>query len=74
LLAGSIAPAIGAQCQRPARRRYASSDESRQLRTLYVTSARHRLTLGQLAVEPLAGAVLALDPSVRGLAGNRFAG
>jgi sugar lactone lactonase YvrE len=44
------------------------------LRTLYVTSARHRLTLGQLAVEPLAGAVLALDPGVRGLAGNRFAG
>jgi sugar lactone lactonase YvrE len=44
------------------------------LRTLYVTSARHRLTLGQLAVEPLAGAVLALEPGVRGLPGNRFAG
>jgi sugar lactone lactonase YvrE len=44
------------------------------LRTLYVTSARHRLSLGQLAVEPLAGAVLALDPGVRGLPGNRYAG
>jgi sugar lactone lactonase YvrE len=44
------------------------------LRTLYVTTARHRLSAEQLAVEPLAGAVLALDPGVRGLPGNRFAG
>jgi sugar lactone lactonase YvrE len=44
------------------------------LRTLYVTSARHRLSLGRLALEPLAGAVLALDPGVAGLPGNRFAG
>lgn len=44
------------------------------LRTLYVTTARHRLSMAQLAVEPLAGAVLALDPGVRGLPGNRYAG
>jgi sugar lactone lactonase YvrE len=44
------------------------------LRTLYVTTARHRLSAEQLAVEPLAGAVLALDPGVRGMPGNRFAG
>jgi sugar lactone lactonase YvrE len=44
------------------------------LRTLYVTSARHRLPPARLAVEPQAGAVLALDPGVRGLPGNRFAG
>jgi sugar lactone lactonase YvrE len=44
------------------------------LRTLYVTSARHRLSPAQLAVEPLAGAVLALHPGGRGLPGNRFAG
>jgi sugar lactone lactonase YvrE len=44
------------------------------LDTLYVTTARHRLTPGQLATEPLAGALLALDPGVRGLPGNRFAG
>jgi sugar lactone lactonase YvrE len=44
------------------------------LRTLYVTSARHRLSLGRLALEPLAGAVFALDPGVAGLPGNRFAG
>jgi sugar lactone lactonase YvrE len=44
------------------------------LRTLYVTSARHRLSERQLAAEPLAGAVLALEPGVAGLPGNRFAG
>jgi sugar lactone lactonase YvrE len=44
------------------------------LRTLYITTARHRLAPDQLAIEPLAGAVLALDPGVQGLPGNRFAG
>jgi sugar lactone lactonase YvrE len=44
------------------------------LRTLYVTSARHRLSPEQLAVEPLAGGLFALHPGVRGLPGNRFAG
>jgi sugar lactone lactonase YvrE len=44
------------------------------LRTLYITTARHRLTPDQLATEPLAGAVLTLDPGVQGLAGNRFGG
>ena len=44
------------------------------LRTLYITTARHRLTPDQLAAEPLAGALLALDPGIRGLPGNRFAG
>jgi sugar lactone lactonase YvrE len=44
------------------------------LRTMYVTSARHRLSDEQLAAEPLAGALLALEPGVAGLPGNRFAG
>jgi sugar lactone lactonase YvrE len=44
------------------------------LKTLYVTSARHRLSREQLAAEPLAGAVLALSPGVSGLPANRFAG
>jgi sugar lactone lactonase YvrE len=44
------------------------------LRTLYVTTARHHLTPDQLAAEPLAGALLALDPGIRGLPGHRFAG
>ncbi len=44
------------------------------LRTLYVTTARHHLSPAQLAAEPLAGDVLALDPGVRGTAAHRFAG
>jgi sugar lactone lactonase YvrE len=44
------------------------------LRTLYVTTARHRLSEEQLAREPLAGAVLQLDPGVAGLPANRYAG
>jgi sugar lactone lactonase YvrE len=44
------------------------------LRTLYVTSARHKLTPAQLEDEPLAGAVLALEPEVRGRPRSRFGG
>jgi sugar lactone lactonase YvrE len=44
------------------------------LSTLYVTSARHRLTPEQLEREPLAGALLKLDPGVAGLRTGRFAG
>ncbi|MEY2400715.1 MAG: hypothetical protein QOJ08_826 [Ilumatobacteraceae bacterium] len=44
------------------------------LRTLYVTTARHRLTDDQLAREPNAGAVLQLDVGVPGLPAHRFAG
>jgi sugar lactone lactonase YvrE len=44
------------------------------LRTLYVTSGRRRPSEAQPAAEPLAGAVLAIEPGVAGLPGNRFAG
>jgi sugar lactone lactonase YvrE len=44
------------------------------LRTLYITTARHRLSEEQLAVEPDAGALLQLDAGVAGLPTNRFAG
>lgn len=44
------------------------------LKTLYVTTARHRLTDEQLAREPLAGALLQLDVGVRGRLAYRFAG
>jgi sugar lactone lactonase YvrE len=44
------------------------------LRTLYVTSARHELSEEQLAAEPLAGAVFALEPGVTGLPSNQFGG
>ena len=42
------------------------------LSTLYVTTARHRLTDEQLAREPLAGAVLQLDVGVSGCLPYRF--
>lgn len=45
-----------------------------RFQTLYVTSARHRLPKRQLAAEPLAGALLAVDPEVPGQPGNRFRG
>jgi sugar lactone lactonase YvrE len=44
------------------------------LRTLYVTTARQGRSPEQLAAEPLAGAVLALEPGVQGRAGYRFGG
>ncbi|HEY0519969.1 MAG TPA: SMP-30/gluconolactonase/LRE family protein [Ilumatobacteraceae bacterium] len=44
------------------------------LRTLYVTTARHRLTEEQLQREPDAGALLQLDVGVAGVLAHRFAG
>ena len=44
------------------------------LRTLYVTTTRHRLTPEQAEREPLAGAVLVLQPGVTGLPAHAFAG
>jgi sugar lactone lactonase YvrE len=45
-----------------------------RLDTLYVTTAWHKLTPEQHAAEPQAGALVALEPGVRGLRRNRFAG
>ena len=42
------------------------------LATLFVTTGRHHLA--EDADEPLAGAVLAFEPGVRGLAVRRFGG
>jgi sugar lactone lactonase YvrE len=44
------------------------------LGTLYVTSAAQNLTAAQLAAEPLAGALLAIEPGARGLPEARFLG
>jgi len=44
------------------------------LATLFVTTARHRLTPARLAAEPRAGALLAFEPGVRGLPGQAFGG
>lgn len=44
------------------------------LGTLYVTTARQRLSPEELARQPLAGSLLALRPGVKGLPEGRFAG
>lgn len=44
-----------------------------ELRTLYVTTTSQKMTEEQLAAEPLAGALLALDVGVAGLPESRFA-
>jgi xylono-1,5-lactonase len=44
------------------------------LRTLYVSSARSDLTPAQLAAEPLAGALFAVETNVTGRPAHRFAG
>ena len=45
-----------------------------QLDTLYVTSARQRLTPEDIERQPLAGSVFALRPGVTGMPEARFAG
>ena len=42
--------------------------------TLFITSARHELTDAQLAAQPLAGALFAVETDAVGLAANLFAG
>jgi sugar lactone lactonase YvrE len=44
------------------------------LSTLYITSARKFLSPAQLTAEPLAGALLAIEPGVRGIPEAQFAG
>ncbi|MEP7112918.1 MAG: SMP-30/gluconolactonase/LRE family protein [Ilumatobacteraceae bacterium] len=44
------------------------------LGTLFITTARHRLTDEQLEREPLAGALLQLDVGQKGIPTNRFGG
>ena len=44
------------------------------LDTLYVTTARHGLSDAELADQPLAGGIFAIDPGVRGIAETPFEG
>jgi L-arabinonolactonase len=44
------------------------------LRTLYITTARQGMSAAELAKEPLAGAIFALDAGIAGLPEPRFAG
>jgi L-arabinonolactonase len=45
-----------------------------ELDTLYITTSRLEMTPEQLAAEPIAGALFALRPGIRGLADQPFAG
>jgi sugar lactone lactonase YvrE len=67
---GGLDAAIALPTTNPTSAAFGDAD----LATLYITTARHRLSADQLAAEPLAGALLALTPGVRGLPGSRFAG
>ena len=44
------------------------------LDTLYVTTSIHRLTREQIAQQPLAGGLFAIDAGVKGMPEPRFAG
>ena len=44
------------------------------LRTLYITTAREGMSAEELAREPLAGGLFAVQPGVQGLAEPRFRG
>lgn len=44
------------------------------LRTLFITTTRHRLSADQRAAQPLAGALLSMQPGVPGQPTNHFAG
>jgi sugar lactone lactonase YvrE len=46
----------------------------KDLRTLYVTTARETMTPDQLAAAPLSGSLFAVDCTVRGLPSNSFSG
>jgi sugar lactone lactonase YvrE len=44
------------------------------LRTLFISSAKFELTEAQLAAQPLAGALFAVETDTQGLAANLYAG
>ncbi|MBX6320762.1 MAG: SMP-30/gluconolactonase/LRE family protein [Rhodospirillaceae bacterium] len=46
----------------------------RDLDTLYITTARYRMTPEEIAAEPVSGGLFAVRPGVRGLSDARFAG
>ena len=56
--------------QRPTSAMFGGDD----LSTLYITSARTGLDANDLAKQPLAGGLFALDPGVKGVPEPRFAG
>jgi len=67
---GSVARVIEMPVQNPTSCTFGGPD----LETLYITTASQRLTPEQLAKQPLAGALFAIEPGVRGLAEPHFVG
>lgn len=67
---GRIDRVIDLPVQRPTSCQFGGPD----LRVLFVTTARQKLTPQELATQPLAGALLALDVGVRGMAEARYVG
>jgi len=67
---GRIDRVIDLPVQRPTSCQFGGPD----LRVLFVTTARQKLTPQELATQPLAGALLALDVGVRGVAEARYVG
>jgi sugar lactone lactonase YvrE len=67
---GSIERTIDLPVQNPTSCAFGGPD----LGILYVTTASQRLSVEQLAGQPLAGALLALDVGIKGLPEPRFAG
>jgi sugar lactone lactonase YvrE len=67
---GRIDRVIDLPVQRPTSCQFGGPD----LSVLFVTTARQKLTPQELATQPLAGALLALDVGVRGMAEARYVG
>jgi len=67
---GRIDRVIDLPVQRPTSCQFGGPDMS----VLFVTTARQKLTPQELATQPLAGALLALDVGVRGVAEARYVG
>ena len=67
---GRLVQAVELPVSRPTSCAFGGPD----LATLFVTTARHGLTDGQLAAQPRAGMLLAFRPGVRGIGEARFRG
>jgi L-arabinonolactonase len=67
---GSIDRVVRLPCRRVTSCIFGGSD----LDTLYITTVRYGLSDAELAEQPLAGGIFALDPQVKGLPDGQFAG
>ncbi len=67
---GRIDRVIDLPVQRPTSCQFGGPD----LSVLFVTTARQKLTPQELAMQPLAGALLALDVGVKGVGGGAVCG